>query len=120
VSYYEPASLNVYFFDGASGKEIEEARYEGQRGEQGGLIATSRTGDYTALITAQGTAVTLAVLHKSGKHHSQHLHSFNLQNVESQALAISGDGQYVACGQAYSFTVYQKSAANFSCVGVLS
>ncbi len=69
-------------------------------------------------MSAQGTLVTLTVLHKSGKKHSQHLAAFDLTNVECVALAISGDGLYVVVGQAFTFTVFQKTAVhggNFTC-----
>ena len=63
--------------------------------------------------------VTLAVLHKSGAKHAHKLHGFDVNNPESQAIAISGDGRYVVCGQAYTFAVYAKNGANFSCACLL-
>ncbi len=46
VSYYQPPSLQVLFINGTSGKENVEARYNGEVGEEGGVLALSSDGKF--------------------------------------------------------------------------
>lgn len=115
VSKEHPNNLALLLYDGYSGKELNLRRVLFPDGYQGGNLVISGDGKYVALEVADPSgAVTLNVYHQSGKKHSHSFPNWDLTHPNGQAIAISGDGTYLAAGQANSMNVYKLASHNFS------
>lgn len=110
-----PPTLSILFMDGSSGKEEIKSRVTFPSGIQGGLLTMSGDGKYVSIISAAANGTChLEVYHKSGTHHKIHLPDWVGNNPLGQAMALSGDGSYLAAGQAGTVTVYQLAGSGKS------
>jgi hypothetical protein len=62
------------------------------------------------MLTAMGTEVSLTVFElKTKKKHKHPLKEFDLTSPLGQSFAISGDGRFVAAGQANILRVWERN-----------
>ena len=120
MSYYEPPNIAIWVYDGATGREREEGMWTGEVGEEPGELGLSNDGKYIAftssIITGSGRNVKVqefahVIELSSGKKHRHEITAWgsNDPTQSDRHVAISTDGQFLACGSANVIFVWKRT-----------
>jgi hypothetical protein len=120
MSYYEPPNLALWLYDGASGKEHEEAftNIPSSSVSNAGL-SLSGDGSYAAFTSSEvtGTGRATKILEyvhvveiSSGKKHRHEMEDWGSDESSADRFtAISTDGVWLACGASSDIHIYKRT-----------
>ena len=120
MSFYEPPNLALWLYDGASGKEREDAfiSMPSNTVTKSGL-SLSGDGSYVAFTTSElvGTGRATKIMEyvhvvelSSGKKHRHEMEDWgSLESSADRYTAISTDGVWLACGASSDVYIYKRT-----------